>query len=264
MISEKLNGLVKASYSSALDLIEGLTVGEESRDFNGDCTLEEARQFLLSGWPDGRRQLGEARLRSGHEYKEKPATHLFDLIPDVTGSMVDVGKYLQGDPECMLDFTSGRSDKLVSILYCPKIHVGVSTNAIFTLGVYLLQMIDLLESDGYRTEITVHIRTKGGKTGSTYLREDSIILKRYQDTVDEDYLTFCLCHPAFYRQCMFSRWRDLGMRAPKFLGYHLGYPQAPTDETRSEYDVIIADLDLSSQHSTERDVKQCFDKYLTP
>jgi hypothetical protein len=228
----------------------------DADEFRGGVTYKQAEDLLLRGWPEGRRKLGAITHASG--FSEKQSNNVFDLIESVSGSMVDMGKYLSGEPECMLEFTAGRSDKLVSILYAPKLHKEVSSNAIFMLGAYLMQAIDSLEADGYRTEIIYRFGVNGERA---YAADIYITLKTFTSIMDEDFLTFCLCHPAFLRCLLFCYMGKMKLRDPAKLNDHLGYPCSATDKEKENYDIVIEDLVLYSELSTKESIEKCFGKY---
>lgn len=114
---------------------------------------------------------------------------------DVSGSIVDVERFLAGDPECMLDFASPAGERKTLHV---TVHVGCSSSTevetINARGAAICAMIDALEASG--TRVRLDWICYKANPGISY----SGLLKDYHAPLDLDLVAFMFAHPAVNRQ----------------------------------------------------------------
>lgn len=144
-----------------------------------------------------------------------------DVLYDVEGHGIDIGRFVQGEPECWQRFETvtvdGPGHKIIRIVFNQVAHCEVGHNVIKTRGVAALALITLLEYAGHRVELIVNSGAwKFGKHS-----EAPIIVKRADDALDEGRLAYALCHPSMLRCLYFSVW-ETSKEAHALGAYHGG------------------------------------------
>lgn len=204
------------------------TVGECSgsirgtRSFTGTDSFEQAVGLAMNGWADGLAQMDAEfrRLQAALPCGD-------DVIPRFTeaGDEVDVGLFLDGDPENMIEYTMAPARKpVVKIVVSVTFSGGIPTESIFRRGAAVMLVVDGLESAGVRVEVVVDFTTNS-RAGIT---RRTIMVKAADDAMDRDRLVFAICHPSMLRRLCFrlnetegmKRWQDLG-------GDGYGMPENP-------------------------------------
>ena len=206
---------------------------KRSDRFTGFATITTARNLLASGW-----EQGSAKIRAVSERVKQaiPDTVLAAFRPeqifDVTGELLDVGRFLDGEPECFVDeIVPERGDRIdgngiVRITVNLSASAGVDSRELETKGVFVAALADVLESLGYRAQIdgyftdkANHIDAKG--TTKRGLHVLHFPIKRTDEALEIDRLSFVLAHPASLRQ--------IGFHVQDVVGYRdsvYGYPKA--------------------------------------
>lgn len=158
---------------------------------------------------------------------------------DVTGSSVDMGNYIAGIPECMLDYetVSGRSPKTISLLLQVNARCDVTPEQMRMRGVAYMALVDALEATRrYRVAIYAVNALEG--------HHSCICLKTHGHTYDPHALGFVLGHPAFLRRLHFCAQDLLAKANPQLsrdLTYAYGMP-ATTHSLPPEIDSNVVDI----------------------
>lgn len=169
-----------------------------SQKFTHTTSFDHAVELATNGWPEGaarvRRLAKELRLKM-------PMQPMQSTYYDIAGSYVDVGRYLEGEPECMVDFReepTKRHTFRVGFNVC--VNGGVDAREIEANGAALCVLIDRLESIGVRVEVTAFDQCAPVCVLATTVKE-------CDQPLDLDRVTFALAHPSFLRRLGFG-WRD--------------------------------------------------------
>jgi hypothetical protein len=179
----------------------------DSKNWCG-ATWDEALQLAIDGWPlaleEANVSIAELRDHSGLSH----ATTVLEPSWDVTGAEVDVGAYLSGIPECMVDAvprTTSRRGKVVTFLipatYCHRLEHDVIINRGLALATLCAAIIDA----GHSVEIW------SGYTGwlHTPVRRRLRVMARVIEAgepFDVGRLIFTVAHPAMLRRLWFGVW----------------------------------------------------------
>jgi len=154
-----------------------------------------AVEMAKHGWPEGaaatKRLLDDLNLPP----IEEPYSQTFH---GVTGAYVDVGEYVQGMPECMIDFQEDkRAARFVHIIVAGGYAAAFSADEIMQRGVTIAACIDALEARGVRCSVEMRYQSPEWHT-------ISVDLKHASDPLNLDVLAFALAHPACYRRLGFG------------------------------------------------------------
>lgn len=100
-----------------------------------------------------------------------------DVTFDVTGDYLDIGKFMEGSPECFGVAHNGNPNNLtVNLLMNVSAGAHVSREAITTKQARLLRLVDWLENQNVRCRITAF--------ESTHTAHAEIVIKDYDEMVD--------------------------------------------------------------------------------
>lgn len=169
------------------------------KDFTGTRDYAEAIHLLRNGWNDGANKMDAAK-----EAVIKTLSHkTIETEYDVSGSFVDVGRFLSGEPENMVDFKEQASHKMISIGLNVCVSSRVSQETIFSRGAAVLALIEAFEKSGASVQVNLFevIDSNGSESG--WLSVYKIPLKDFGTLVDTDRLAFCIAHPSFLRRLIF-------------------------------------------------------------
>ncbi|MGW3292750.1 DUF7192 family protein [Streptomyces xiamenensis] len=198
-----------------------------------DAGWEETLRLARDGWavqiPDIEVGVAALRTRSGR-------MRTTVLVPrwDVTGSEVDIGAYLAGEPECMIDAVPQRATtrgRVVSFLIPAAYSYRVPHHVIRNRGLALSALCSSIIMAGHSVEIW---------SGYGGLVEDSRAAAVARvispaEPLDMGRLIFALAHPAMLRRLWRGVWetapeeaarpvQDTGYTYSPFTSYHDDLP----------------------------------------
>ena len=129
-----------------------------------------------------------------------------DWVPtwDVQGSVVDMGMYVTGEPECMIDFPPTEISKVGRVVtLCVSLSVSCSMdpNMMVRRGVVINALTELLAQRGLGTEVWADISYSGSEG---YSHSQRILLKGTNDTVDHSRILYALANPSMFRVLSFA------------------------------------------------------------
>lgn len=223
-------------------------LGRQSREFSSSFAwdynsgYEGALEMARFGWGDGRKRVSEMSEKLFDIIK--PQSHMQDVTYQLDGgTYIDVGRYVEGEPECFGDFTTPENPtKVIRIEIGGSISHGISAETVISRGSAVAALIDLLEIRGYRCELAVCIAVE--ESGSQHLT--TIKVKEARQPVDIDRLAFCLAHPSFLRRVWFGFIETEKEEIRKCFKFYKAAGDAygsPINETTSDCDIYIPIVD---------------------
>jgi hypothetical protein len=219
--------------------------------FFGTTDPDEARQLGLFGWPEGRAII--ERLKAQIDQRLGLQNRQYVPVHEVSGAYVDVGRYCEGVPECMLTFEESESPQagFVSIHVSTGVNACVTTEEIQVHGAAVGALVDALESVGQRVKLTWERSSYGGDWQITL----SMTLKDYDQPLDLDRLGFFLTHNAPRR---IMAWHEY-LKSPKRVRCALGVTAEGVEcwatndaELASASDLHIVNIDARTQEDAAR------------
>lgn len=133
----------------------------------------------------------------------------FTSTYDVCGSEVDMGRFLSGEPECMIEsqpIKIARKGRAVRIVVNASARADTPAATIKARGAAVLALVDILSRLQHPLEVWSAEATNPGGRGGTKVPERLVHLVKVQDAaqpVDLARIMFALAHPAMLRQCFF-------------------------------------------------------------
>lgn len=169
----------------------------------GARSVEHAFEIAAQGWtekmPKATEVVGQVMQSIGDRIDLTPK-----VIMDVQGSVVDIGSYMTGEPECMMSFPltdECRNDKVLKVLLDPGASSGYSEEYLATRAAAVSALLDVLQMLGHALEIWV----------ASPVAEGSIRIHATVTKINEagrhvslqDIMYWC-GHPSLLRRMVFS------------------------------------------------------------
>ena len=210
-LSEAIERLDSRRRPRRDDLASERNENDESWDLNTDYAL--AAKFAEFGWQEKADTLDNYMARIERLVDGGWSTHW-----DVSGECVDVGRYLAGEPECMLNFNLPR---IRSVELYANISARCSADAprLFNRGIAIASAVYALQSSGVAVSLKVG---EWVDNRSNSLHETSIEINNFAQYIDPARLAFWLAHPAALRRCIFRYNEQQPKKIRDELGFHSG------------------------------------------
>ncbi|UJQ87130.1 hypothetical protein SEA_VETRIX_137 [Mycobacterium phage Vetrix] len=147
----------------------------DNRAFSGVASINEACDKALAGLPEeGVRVLDTSRSLTDSAMRQVSAYDM-DSTYDVAGAYVDMGRFVTGEPECMIQATFDEvpvTRPVVTIVSNINASGGIDKDDLRERGRLIVALIKAVETSGRSTELW---------TDSTNQARD----KKYRDRIDE-------------------------------------------------------------------------------
>lgn len=162
---------------------------------------------------------------------------------DYQGVQVDVGRFLSGEPECMIDFVpepSQRMGRVVRIVINGSCSAMIAPDRIIKRGVVVCALVDSIHKLGMGVEVYIEypINDSGINSSSGQVYSSVVKLHDSQQMLDINNLMFALCHPSMFRRVQFSMLeRSDWERAEYCVKHSYGYPASLESAERLGADV---------------------------
>jgi hypothetical protein len=224
------------------DLTQGAKVkGEEG--FFGTETYEEAVELVERGWSDAEK-LKEASTQLALDLNQSVEV---STVHSVSGSMVDVGAFVSGEPECMIDFRETEAQKLVSIGCNMAAASRVEFREFLMRGAMVVTLSDALQKAGYSVEIVIYAPTSTKLNGEGNTSLLTVPVKRADEYLDPDQIAFWFCHPSAFRRHVLAFYESQSPDVVRAMDFHnhgcYGFPMP--DWKSPDYDFSIAGFPTS-------------------
>jgi hypothetical protein len=217
---------------ASLDLASENTKFLGNPEADGE-TFEDTIKIARSGWDRGR----EAVEEFARDIYSSMGDRILAPMPvyDVVGIDVDMGVYLTGDPECMIDYQPGVSDgkgKVITLAAQLGTGAGISADTIFIRGAMIGGLVDCLEHAGFSVDLwACHTCWQ--------VMETQVKIKTAGEPLDLDALAFALAHPGMLRRCDFALREMQPAEDRKKMGVGRGYGPSNAGDPNIESHVRI-------------------------
>jgi hypothetical protein len=215
-------------------------------------TWAQVRQYVERGYEVGAKRLQRvlADVSAVNDHQAPPDTRYA-----VAGAYVDIGRYVSGEPECMVEFMPCTTQPIAHIAYNPALSRKVSTQDIELRGCAMLALVDALERADVQCTVSI-VSAARNKDGSKHwvISRD---IKQAGDPVEVERLAFELICPMALRRLTLQAflltrgksWHD-GKRRWSTKGPQIcqaaGYPCPVPESIATKYDIIVNAMDLES------------------
>lgn len=204
---------------------------EMSWDFNAGWA--GALKMAEDGWEEGR----------GSIYKASET--IFDILDpenpmmgvdrDVVGHTVDVGRFVSGDPECMITTAPGVGRAPLKVVAVCGALGNVDAQRMAHRGAATVALVDYLETLQYRVELWAAYHNEHGGNKAAV----AVCVKEADQPVDLDRLGFFIAHPAAMRRINFA-WREAqDQQYREDMGIDRGYGRTSSFAGKHNEDLFL-------------------------
>lgn len=177
--------------------------GHDSSGWSGGASLREAVTTLKDGWDGGAEVVEDilARLQTSLKQIAKDMTP--KVVYDVTGSFPDIERYLEGEPECMVNFRLDDESKAGQVC---RILIDCGANASYSQ--------DWMTRRAGAIAALVQVLQMVGKSIEVWIASPVEINSKVHDTVVQVHgagktlnirdIAYGLGHPGMLRKCIFE------------------------------------------------------------
>lgn len=184
--------------ATAKTYVDAGQYGSFRGEWTGVSSFDEVLTLARDGWlseAPGAIAMAETAIATVTQEYDLPT---IDIVHDVAGAVVDMGRYMTGDPECMMEFPPIESPNVGNVVtVCASIGArgGVSTAAIKRRGYATVALALTLDRMGFATELWVDssCNISGG------IGRSRTLLKGANDSLDVARIMFAYAHPGFFR-----------------------------------------------------------------
>lgn len=130
----------------------------------------------------------------------------FQSTWDVAGAEVDMGRFLSGEPECMIESTPirlSRHGRAVRIAVPSAVDHRVKAETILARGAAVMALVDILARAQHPLEIW-SVAALASNRGQAYRASYSVLVQESAQPLDPGRVMFALAHPAMQRRLIFS------------------------------------------------------------
>lgn len=170
----------------------------------GTASMQDADDIASckKQWTKGKQMLEELRNKHPQMFTPQIEGVSMQFVHDVAGCQVDIGRYMDGEPECMYEYMFSESDKhgkIVDVYYQFNNSCGISSDDMMSYGIAVLALVDNLESRGYSCNLyAVGITSEGSDTENI-----TITIKEAGETLNVESIMYAF-HTSFFRRHWFA------------------------------------------------------------
>lgn len=194
---------------------------DECQSFSETASYQEAEDLLVHSWdkPLDRLKGGEKAFVKSNTVaqKRKSATGVVGYMPNVPNAVM-------GLPNSMINTESIKQKvKAVTIVYSPCVSYQWSSNEIIDSGIAVMNIINLLERNGIRVQLTIEFMAShtGISNPKNQLSVAWLNVKGWRDPLDLKKIAFPVVHSSMLRRIGF-RWLETNPNI-KNQSYTRGY-----------------------------------------
>ena len=197
--------------------------------YGSDCpTPGTAFRMARDGWDKHLQETIEISRSAVETVEAETTLQTFTPVWDVTGAMVDVGEYLAGVPECMIEIPPSpttKTGRVVTLCASVSYSSAINEKTLTARGKVITALALELSRLGISTELYADFSARGGA-----LRQNlRVLVKGPNDILDPAKILFAYAHPGMLRVLGLTSMHGLPSRFQDALnvGSTYGAPQAP-------------------------------------
>lgn len=205
-------------------------------------SLDSACELALKGWdeirPDVDNILGDVTDRLADRLAD-----LYKPTYDFGGAYVDMGRFVEGDPECMVNFSATADNamgRVVKVAIAGTASASIDPKHIIKRGIAVLALIDTINKLGFGVELWWDSTIEGRSTKKIY--STAVKLHDSADTLDINSVMFSLAHPSMLRRLTFSVQERSETANEQGVGGGYGIPHDMGSPAINDYDVLVEKL----------------------
>lgn len=189
--------------------------GSSDPHWSGARNLRDAVSICKNGWDGGRKTVEDVMGRLQTSLKQMAREMVPHMVHDVAGAYPDMGLFMEGEPECMVQFVQNDD---VTAGQVTRLLVDCGASAIFTpewmqkRAAAVCALVEALTMVGRSVEVWIASAvTIGSKVHDTV-----VCVHQAGGVLNVDDIAFTMGHPAMLRQMIFT------VRGDKTMGWNAG------------------------------------------
>jgi hypothetical protein len=171
------------------------------------------------------------------EFEQDTVTWSYDVV----GETPDIGRFLTGEPECMMMpmyQPIARHGRVVTILVDMCASASINPEQIQARGAAIVALIETLQIIGHTVELWAEVSTKSAGKGDVVTT--LVKIKSPSEYIDDDHLMYVLAHPSLLRRHCFAQWETPKHAWERFASEGgRGTPKPATQGEAIGADVIV-------------------------
>jgi hypothetical protein len=239
-------GLLTHTYGSLREFADyqlehpgykGLEQRSESsnRKFAGVNSMAEAAERAYKGLPESGVKVLRASRKLAHSAVQQVNRTTLVSTYDVAGSYVDMGRFIEGTPECMVDYlfdTTPVINPVVKIASNVNASGGVPKSELEKRGKLVVALIKAIETSGRSTELWIDSTNESYDGKHVY--RIAVQIKRPAQPLDMGAVMYAFTDPSMLRALMFNAMHALPKALYPDYGVGHGYGKVPRGKLRVE------------------------------
>lgn len=216
-------------------------------DWAGSKTLSEACDLALAGWHEVRPEVDRIMDHLTERLSDRFGSQ-FVTRHDVTGAFVDMGRFMDCEPECMVSFVEqpqSAMGRVVKILVAGTASAYIQPEDIRRRGIAVIALVDTIHKLGLGVELWWDNSVNGsGPAGRSNTYTTAVKVHDSSEPLDIDEVMFALAHPSMLRRVTFSvqeRSETADAQGARLYGGY-GRPTELGMTKFGDYDVVIERL----------------------
>lgn len=211
-------------YENFLNRENGCCSLSGSYEFTKTNNFEEAKDLLLHGWEHGTKE-----IKKQVDVKQTGISTKQKNVYDIVGYQCSVPRYLQGIPTNMINSKPVlQKNKVITINKMANYSCNVDNKTIIKESVKVLQLVNRLEKQGYRVNLSVIFGTSEKNQVITKVR-----VKNASQRLNIKQVAFPLIHPSMLRRIILAVWER--SKECSYHGFELGYGRVMDIGTIKQY-----------------------------
>lgn len=183
-----------------------------SAEWRGVSTTAELETLLADGWPDGVQSASQIAHDALELIDQDVSQTVYQADWLLAGSEVDVGRFLSGVPECMIEYQPFQVSKVGKVItLCASIGANGSFSAdqLVRRGAALVGLVMALEESQHSVELWLDSTVLFKGRGKGNVAQFRVLLKGANDTLNVSDVVMALGHPASLRVITFCQRMNL-------------------------------------------------------
>lgn len=228
-------------------------------EFSLTASLQDACELAIKGWSDVRPQVdklfGELESSIAMVLDES-----YSIRFDYSGDSVDMGRYMGGDPECMMDYVTepqARMGRVIKVMVNIANSASITTKQIMDRGVVVVALLDVLNKLGVGVELWTEMAIADGGVDSGKRFSQLVKIHDSSEMLDVDSTMFAIAHPSMLRRIGFGS-IEQGARQDLARSCY-GYPSKMICNDIVGADIMIEKLQDSSDYMIKSPVQWVID-----
>ena len=179
--------------------------GQWRSDWSKSDSLEHAMELAHKGYGEIRPQV-DALLDVLEERLAERFGNRFVTEYAVSGGSVDMGKFVTGEPECMIEWVSepaASMGRVVKICLAGTVSASIKPDMIVRRGTAVVALLDTLHKLGVGVELWWESCVTG-RGGDSKAYSTAVRLHDSSEPLDVDNLMWAVAHPSMLRRVTFA------------------------------------------------------------